>query len=221
MTRNIITLTLLILIITSCRDSFMEPNLTTIQDKDGNLYQTVKIGDQYWMAENLNMSKFNNGNNNPFWIQSKAGKLYKSDALFSFAGGICPLGWHIPSKSDWDKLISFLGGDLKIIGGKLKKEGIFGWSNKGANTSGFNALPNGFGNKLFETTSTSFWGIDSLRTNITNSQYIQIFYTIMLDSTQNLTLNREFSGNGSAGVTLPYKLNMAAVTHTSCRCVRN
>ena len=217
MIRNIIALSL-ILIITSCRDSFMEPNLTTIQDKDGNVYQTVKIGDQYWMAENLNMSKFNNGNNNPFWIQSKAGKLYKSDALFSFAGGICPLGWHIPSKSDWDKLISFLGGDLNIIGGKLKKAGIIGWSNKGANASGFNALPNGFGsngpNKLFESNSTSFWGLDSLGTN--SGRYIPTFYMIMLDSTQKSTLY----GSPNSAVPLPYGVNLFA-SHTSCRCVKN
>lgn len=189
-------------VIFSCKDSTIEP-ITTIQDKDGNVYQTVKIGAQYWMAENLNMSKFNNGNENPYWIQSKYGKLYYSKALFSFAGGICPEGWHIPLKSDWEKLFNFLGGDLKTIGGKMKKSDIGGWNGSKENNIGFNALPNGEtywdNNELKiknENSIAVFWGLDTLSVNY--------FYNYAIKANSNeITMNEEFG------------------SRYSCRCVKN
>jgi len=193
---------LYIILITSCGETKIEPNIT-VKDLDGNVYQTVKIGDQIWMSENLNMSKFNNGNENPYWIQSKYGKLYYSKALFSFAGGICPIGWHIPLKSDWEKLFNFLCGDLKTIGGKIKKSDISGWNSSKENNIGFNALPNGEtywdNNELKiknENSIAVFWGLDTLSVNY--------FYNYATKANSNeITTNEELG------------------SRYSCRCIKN
>jgi uncharacterized protein (TIGR02145 family) len=60
--------------------------------------------------------------------------------------GICPDGWHLPSMTEWDSLINFLGGP-DIAGGPMKEPGTFHWSDPntgGSNSSGFSALPGGY-----------------------------------------------------------------------------
>lgn len=111
---------LLFSVISSCSISLEKPALT-VQDIDGNIYETITIGDQIWMAENLNVSKWENGMENPYWIQSISGKLYYSKAFYEV---LCPKGWHVSSKDDWEKLIRYLGGDLKTIGKQLKNQGL-------------------------------------------------------------------------------------------------
>jgi uncharacterized protein (TIGR02145 family) len=69
-----------------------------------------------------------------------------SSSIPSGIQGVCPTGWHIPSKGEWDTLITYLGGE-SIVGGKLKENGMIHWKspNTGAtNESGFTALPGGF-----------------------------------------------------------------------------
>lgn len=73
------------------------------------------------------------------------GRLYNGYAV-SDKRGLCPDGWHIPSKAEWNELIHYLGGD-SIAGGKLKEAGTAYWDspNSGAtNISGFTALPAGY-----------------------------------------------------------------------------
>jgi uncharacterized protein (TIGR02145 family) len=140
----------------------------TISDADGNVYNTIQIGDQVWMKENLRTTKYSNGDiigttvpgnkdindkANPKYVWKYAGKennisiygrLYTWYAVTD-SRGICPCGWHIPNESDWLKLIEYLGGE-SVAGGKLKKEGTSDWysPNVGAtNKSGFTALPGG------------------------------------------------------------------------------
>ncbi len=58
---------------------------------------------------------------------------------------LCPTGWHVPNDTDWETLITFLGGN-NVAGGKLKQTGTDLWNgpNTGAtNESGFNAIPGG------------------------------------------------------------------------------
>lgn len=107
---------------------------------DGDYYQTVVIGNQTWMAENLNcyvMSESKAFQD----IQSNAeiyGRLYKWETACT----VCPDGWHLPSEAEWTELIEYLGGD-SIAGGKMKQTGTNHWKspNTGAtNSSGFNAL---------------------------------------------------------------------------------
>lgn len=155
----------------------------TMSDIDGNVYYTVKIGDQWWMAENLKVTHYRDGNSIPLvtdgsWDGLTVGAYceYYNDADKAEAYGrlynwyavddsrnIAPEGWHVPSDADWQILIDYLGGDA-VAGGKLKEAGSVHWlsPNTGAtNASGFMALPVGFrlalGLYLGITAETAFW----------------------------------------------------------------
>jgi len=140
-------------------------NNKIVKDIDGNVYKTLTIGTQTWMAENLKVTKYRDGTPIPLIIDSAAWRELKSGAycnydndtakadiygrLYNFYAvvdpkNICPKGWHVPTDVEWQKLIDYLGGE-KIAGGKLKEAGNSHWSkNVGAtNKSGFTALPGG------------------------------------------------------------------------------
>jgi uncharacterized protein (TIGR02145 family) len=129
----------------------------TVTDIDGNTYVTVKIGEQWWMAENLRVTKDPSGAlieshapNNDEGLIPTYGRLYTWDVVMNGATqpgaqGIAPDGWHIPSDAEWDTLFDFLGGD-SVAGGRLKETGTAHWDppNAGAtNSSGFSGLPAG------------------------------------------------------------------------------
>lgn len=119
-------------------------NSETLYDsRDGKTYKTVKIGDQWWMAENLNYNQESSWcyNNNSFNC-SIYGRLYDWDT----AKIACPDNWHLPTSDEWDILYDYLGGNINNVGGKLKETGFAHWSspNEGAtNETDFNALPGG------------------------------------------------------------------------------
>jgi uncharacterized protein (TIGR02145 family) len=141
------------------------PDLTygEVSDVEGNIYKTIQIGTQLWMAENLLTKKYNDGtdiplvNNTDSWtnLTSSAycwynnsiidyGALYNWHAVNS--GKLCPTGWHVPSDDEWTVLSTNLGG-LTIAGSKLKETGTNHWlsPNLGAtNSSGFSALAGGY-----------------------------------------------------------------------------
>lgn len=138
------------------------PQLT---DMDGNIYDTVLIGDQIWMADNLRVSHYLNGNPiftghaNLEWAGIETGGyatignsnvygyLYNWYAVNDIRG-ICPEGSHVPSDLEWQQLSDYLGGDM-ISGGALKEEGTSHWAspNEGAtNSSGFTGVPGGYRN---------------------------------------------------------------------------
>jgi uncharacterized protein (TIGR02145 family) len=140
--------------------------LTPVTDIEGNIYKTVKIGNQIWMAENLKTTHYRNGGaipnitGNTEWanltsydgaycnynntVSSDYGKLYNRMAVDD-ARKLCPTGWHVPSVTEWDVLISYLGGQWEA-GGRLKEAGTTHWQspNTGTNESGFTALPGGY-----------------------------------------------------------------------------
>ena len=145
----------------------------TVADIDGNVYQTIKIGGQWWMAENLKATHYRNGDpipnvtdNNDWWALSTGayceysnssanaavyGRLYNWYAV-SDSRNIAPAGWHVPSDAEWQTLADFLGGD-DVAGGKMKEAGPAHWNapNTGAdNSSHFTALPGG--NRSFDGT---------------------------------------------------------------------
>jgi len=106
--------------------------------RDGKTYKTVKIGDQVWMAENLNYDAEGSKcyENKPENCK-KYGRLYnwwKEEA--------CPNGWHLPDNNEWQTLVDFAGGN-EVAGKKLKAKS--GWNQKGNGTDeyGFSALPGG------------------------------------------------------------------------------
>ena len=128
--------------------------------RDGRQYKTITIGNQVWMAENLNYETgidswvYDNDSTN----SAIYGRLYS----WPIACEACPPGWSLPSDMDWYNLTKFLG-DLMVAGGKMKETGAAHWNkpNTGAtNESGFSALPGGYyfdGNYYDFGSSASFW----------------------------------------------------------------
>lgn len=137
----------------------------TVTDIDGNVYNTVTIGTQTWMKENLKVTKYNDGTAIPLltdgtsWSSGTPGYCwYNNDqltygntygALYNWhtvnTGNLCPTGWHVPTNDEWTTLTNFLGG-LSVAGGKLKEVGTVHWNspNEGAtDEAGFTALPGG------------------------------------------------------------------------------
>jgi uncharacterized protein (TIGR02145 family) len=139
-----------------------------LTDIDNNVYKTVMIGKQIWMAENLKTSRYSNGDSigttHPDtlnymtestpkyqWIYAgnesnlvPYGRLYTWYTVTD-SRKVCPTGWHVPSKEEWATLTKFLGGD-SLAHGKLKETGIKHWDkpNTGAtNESGFTSIPGG------------------------------------------------------------------------------
>ncbi|MBU3714820.1 MAG: hypothetical protein FGM46_07720 [Ferruginibacter sp.] len=128
--------------------------------------QTVTIGKQVWMSENLNIDKFRNGDLIPEakteeeWVKAgekgkpawcyydndpkngeKYGKLYNWYAV-NDPRGLAPKGWHIPSDDEWTILTNFLGG-AKVAGDKMKSKTEWKDGGNGSNSSGFLGLPGG------------------------------------------------------------------------------
>lgn len=134
-----------------------QPNETgTVTDIDGDVYRTVRIGDQWWMAENLRVTHDPQGDSIPSYHPDNDvknvdvyGRLYTWHVAMDSSEteesrGIAPEGWHIPTLAEWNALIAHLGGE-DAAAAKLKEKGTDHWTaNEGAtNSSGFTALPAG------------------------------------------------------------------------------
>jgi uncharacterized protein (TIGR02145 family) len=150
-----------------------------LKDIENNVYKTVTIGAQVWMAENLKTTKYNNGDSigttHPATLDISAestpkyhwayngdesnvsvyGRLYTWYAATD-SRNICPAGWHVPTDAEWASLITNLGG-TDLAGGKMKEGGIQHWDSPNTdatNSSGFTALAAGGRNGY-----TSFYNI--------------------------------------------------------------
>jgi uncharacterized protein (TIGR02145 family) len=188
------------------------PNVT---DADGNIYKSVKIGTQIWMAENLRTTRLNDGesvsvitdniewdtvsgpaycwyDNDELTYKSSYGALYNMYSVRS--GKLCPVGWHIPDSTEWTVLRSYLG--YFIAGGKIKETGTSHWNNPNvaSNESGFTALPGGI-RYYWPDEKTSFrdigflgcwWGYADSSENIyTQLTLYNGFYNFNLDGFKN------------------------------------
>ena len=150
--------------------SFTAVKAQTVKDINGNVYKTVTIGTQTWMAENLKTTMYTDGTAIPFvadniaWINHDSVAIitpayywYSNDSTYKNVYGalynwyvlktnkLCPTGWHVPNDAEWQILTDYLGGE-SVAGGKLKETGYTHWTtpNYGAtNETGFNALPGG------------------------------------------------------------------------------
>ena len=167
----------------------------TVTDIDGNTYNTVTIGTQIWLKENLKVTHYRNGDTIPnvtdssTWVNIASGAYcnYDNDTINSITHGrlynwysvtdarnICPIGWHIPTDEEWTTLITYLGGS-NVAGGKLKEEDTTHWAppNIGAtNETGFTALPAG-GRLNVDFSSiriTCYWW-SSTESNISNAWF--------------------------------------------------
>lgn len=113
---------------------------TFTDQRDGNVYRTVKIGEQVWLAENFNYETEGSAffNDNPIYGE-KYGRLYD----FETAKKVCPVGWHLPTCLDWDELFyfvaSFYAEDPYDDAGKHLKSK----SSEGEDSFGFAALLGG------------------------------------------------------------------------------
>ena len=154
-------------------------NGQTVTDIDGNIYRTVTIGTQTWMAQNLKVTKYNDGtsiplvtdgnlwatpltpgycwyNNDESGFRELYGALYNWYVLDSAISGgrkVCPEGWHLPDNSEWTILTEF-----------LEKNG-YGYGNSGndvaksmASSTGWTAdlIPGNIGNSQEENNRSGF-----------------------------------------------------------------
>ena len=111
------------------------PNTPTVTDADGNIYNTVLIGDQCWTRENIRTTHYADGSaiptesysvlNNDMSNYAIYGYLYNWTAVMNGASsstgipsgvqGICPNGWHVPSDNEWSKLTDFVGSQSNYL----------------------------------------------------------------------------------------------------------
>lgn len=176
-----------------------------VKDIDGNVYKTVKIGSQWWMVENLRVTHYRNGDpipnktedeewdkpvgawcfyNNDSTKVTPYGRLYNWFAV-NDSRKIAPEGWHVPSDSEWQKLVNYLGGD-SLAGGKMKskgtiesRDGLWRGSNEGAtNESGFSALPGGYryNHGVFDGMGYAAYFWSSTASNSGNAWYRYLYY---------------------------------------------
>ncbi|MBM3418132.1 MAG: DUF1566 domain-containing protein [Bacteroidetes bacterium] len=119
----------------------------SVEDIDGNQYEIVKIGSQYWFKSNLKVSKYRNRDTIPTWLSNSAwlntnsgayaiydndpvndglyGKLYNYYAVTD-SRGLCPTGWHVPSDGDWNILVKYLDPDADTACSNREQSSIAG-----------------------------------------------------------------------------------------------
>ena len=214
-------------------DEIHNPNKAygTILDQQGNSYKTILIGNQEWMAENLKTTTYQDGsliqnitdgivwgnttvgawcdlNNNPNF-DCPYGKYYNWYAVTD-PKEICPLGWRVPSIDDWYSLFEYLNPAYnfeqqeQFVGPSLKSTiSLWNSPNNSTNESGFSALPSGYRQSNYFSTSNSA-GTDTF------------FWTNSLDQSNNvlgLYMNNSVS-----------YINISALGKNngiSVRCIRN
>lgn len=176
-------------------------DISSIMDIDGNIYKTVRIGTQLWLASNLKVTHYRNGDpinyvpdatewqslgdftaaycnlNNDANNVSHYGRLYKWTTINDMRG-LCPSGWRVPTSADWVALSDYLGG-ATVAGGKMKSTGTSFWlsPNIGDNSSGFSAYPSlsRGGDGVFDTQNgrtAMWWASDFVGTGISWVYYI-------------------------------------------------
>lgn len=185
-----------------------------IDARDGNVYGTVWIGNQCWMSENLNHGTFIDTSNrqtqnsivekycygNDSSQCRKYGGYYEWDEAMMYsttqpAPGICPSGWHIPQATEWNELITFLGG-TNVAGNKVKQAGFANWdygNDDATNGSGFNAIGAGYFSWhrtfVYLTNQAVFWTSDQKSSSEAKSVRLS-------DGTSLMTIWYEFKYEG-------------------------
>jgi len=189
----LVIITVIVIMFNSCKkkddtDDKSNPTpepITTITDIDGNVYNTIVIGTQTWMVENLKVTKYRNGESisnitdASQWSNLTAGaycnyeniaanvtdygRLYNWYAV-SDSRNIAPAGWHVPTDTEWTTLTTFLGGE-SVSGGKMKETGTTHWNTTNStvdNSSGFTGLPGGNRDNAGAFAFVKYFGIGGL-----------------------------------------------------------
>lgn len=144
---------------------------------DGKQYSTVKIGTQVWMSENLEETKFRNGDIIPVvtdtaaWVSlTTAGSCwYNNTRTYNLA----PVGWHLPNTMEYDTLTAYLGGS-DVVGGMLRETGLIHWNypnTDATNESGFTAIGGGYRDNTFNNIKNinSLYATDAILNIVFNS----------------------------------------------------
>ncbi len=164
--------------------SFAAPQGTMKDSRDGQTYKTVKIGKQVWMAENMNYDiKHSYCYDDDPENCEKYGRLYTWKA----ANYVCPEGWHLPTKEEFEILMSNVGG-IETAGKMLKSKQ--GWDSyehefehalqdgNGIDKYGFNVLPAGirrdYGSFYYAGKNAYFWSATELDEN--SAYYLLLDY---------------------------------------------
>ncbi len=177
------------LISVSCSENQQVSSNGFVKDIDGNVYKTIKIGKQLWMAENLRVTHYGNGEEIPClpeddeWDNNSGAYCYynndttnirKYGLLYNWfavddSRNLAPKGWHVPTDSEWQELVEYLGGDA-IAGGKMK-------STAATNDSGFSALPGGYryNHGIFDGIGTNPYFWSSTESNGGNAWYRYLY----------------------------------------------
>jgi len=163
---GIAILTGLIFLLISCSDnnpvnSEEEQEISSITDIDGNIYDVIKIGDQYWTANNLMTTRFNNGDeinhavNKSGWSDNDGSRwayynynsgmknpngYYYNWYTVADSRGLCPQGSKVPDYNDWKQLYDFTKGEADLLKSRN------GWVDNlnGTDQFGFNGYPGGY-----------------------------------------------------------------------------
>ena len=184
--------------------------LVDVRGAESQTYRIVKIGTQYWMAENLRAERYTDGStitvgtwtssvstgycvylyDSPGDYKATLGALYNGYALLD-EGGLAPRGWTIPDNDAWTAMYTYIGGKTQAV--KLKSTDT--WTNRpGTNVTGFNAYAGqSFGGNDFVDNSidTWFWS----NTPTTDFGRKAFFYVRMTDTSANIvhTTNSSWS----------------------------
>jgi uncharacterized protein (TIGR02145 family) len=193
--------------------------------RNGQVYNTIEIDDQCWMAENMNIGIMINSDN--FQVNNDTiekycydnyaancetyGGLYQWNEMMQYTAtegsrGICPQGWHIPTDNEWAIITEFLGGMI-IAGGKMKEIGNNHWNSpniSATNESGFSALPGG---------SFSYYN--------TGSFLGQNSFSYSWSSTTTNLLNRAWQWNLQAYSSYILRTDPLKIAGLSVRCLKD
>ncbi|MCO5233765.1 MAG: fibrobacter succinogenes major paralogous domain-containing protein [Chitinophagales bacterium] len=205
---------------------FLNPSLIygSLIDIDGNKYPTVQIGAQTWMAENLKTTRYNDGalismaedkvdwknNTTGAWVYFRNdssynrlfGKLYNWYAVNT--DKLCPLGWHIPSNTEWEALFAYL---VPRAGSKLKSRGVLSlytgyWTSFSPNTesdatneSGFTGMPGGY--RIYDASSYTNFNSDAYFWSATDRENTKVaWYMHLGHNSIDAGLSNDNKGNG-------------------------
>ena len=191
-----------------------EPGPVLTDSRDGQIYKIVKIGEKWWMAENLNYfyragTAWSYYYKNDSTYRHKYGVHYSWAAAMDSAGvfsedgkgcgfrvncspkypvqGVCPEGWHLPDTTEWQALIKEAGGDSLA---KIKLKSTSGWEGykvEGTDDLGFTALPAGRGE------GEAWIGEGSLAYFWTSTYFEESFFSFEEETAYCISLN--FSAN--------------------------
>ncbi|MGM0650921.1 MAG: FISUMP domain-containing protein [Bacteroidota bacterium] len=165
-----------------------------MKDKDGNEYKTIKVGEQVWMAENMNYATESGSwhyNDNP-----ENGDLYGRLYTWETACEVCPDGWHLPTAEEWEQLIEFVESSIENSDSANMKLQVAkalaaptGWTSTGAeksvaaesssnNKTGFSAVPGGYryyGGNYYNHGHVGMWWTSS-KLPISKEVYRSVYY---------------------------------------------